>query len=217
VGTLREYVVKVLRLWKQHVSGWVLAIIAIALAIAAAYVSNDPSASAMVVKISALITVAAALWMLVIVAPYDAWKDEREKREAEEHKNQLPDIQGYLQEFVNDEQQLATTGITGNCRYIRFTCIAHLAGHRPIETNLTGVVMDGSALDPPAQFRDLTISPVVIQYARETVLSVAGKVLVPRAFRGKLSLNGLRCSVFDGLGNRHSQIEMFGDEYLEFD
>ena len=72
---------KVAQFYKGHVSGWLLAIVAIGLDIAAAYFVDDPSKSAKVIRWSAWLTSAAAIW-LVFVAQYDAWKDEFEKREA---------------------------------------------------------------------------------------------------------------------------------------
>jgi hypothetical protein len=72
----KQYIQAVLRFWKTHVSGWILAIIAIGLYIAAAYFSGIPSVSAQIIKWSAWLTSGAAFFM-VFVAQYDAWKEER--------------------------------------------------------------------------------------------------------------------------------------------
>src|ERR1019366_3034250 len=71
----REYMVRVAKLYKGHVSGWLLAVIAIAVCIAAALFVDDPSKSAMVVRSAAGLTVAAGAWLL-LVAEYDAWRME---------------------------------------------------------------------------------------------------------------------------------------------
>lgn len=76
---VREYLANVIRWYKGHVSGWSLAIVAIGLNIAAAFFADDPSKSAMVVKWSARLTGAGAIWLL-LVAQYDAWREEHEAR-----------------------------------------------------------------------------------------------------------------------------------------
>jgi hypothetical protein len=78
-----EYIVTVWRVYKTHVSGWLLAIVAIGLNIAAAYFLTDPSASAEVVKWSAKLTAVGAIY-LVFVAQYDAWRQERCRAEKAE-------------------------------------------------------------------------------------------------------------------------------------
>ncbi len=75
-----EYVVTVFRVYKTHVSGWLLAIVAIGLTIAAAVVQGDQSTAASVVKWAAWLTGGAAIW-LVFVAQYDAWRQEREAKQ----------------------------------------------------------------------------------------------------------------------------------------
>lgn len=79
-----EYFATVFRLWKMHVSGWILALVAIGLTIAAATVADDASRSAKVVKLSAWLSGSAAIWVM-FVAQYDAWKEEREARTKAEH------------------------------------------------------------------------------------------------------------------------------------
>jgi hypothetical protein len=76
----REYILTVFRLWKTHVSGWILAVVAIASVIAAAIVSDDAGRSALVVRATALITSVAAI-AVILVAQYDAWKEERAAHE----------------------------------------------------------------------------------------------------------------------------------------
>jgi hypothetical protein len=73
-----EYVVAVTRWYKGHISGWLLAVIAIGLSVAAALFANDPGGPSLVVKWSARLSVAAAIWVF-LVAQYDAWRSERNK------------------------------------------------------------------------------------------------------------------------------------------
>jgi hypothetical protein len=54
-----------------------LAIVAIGLNMAAAYFIDDPAKSAVVVRWSARVTLAAAIWVSFL-AQYDAWKEQRD-------------------------------------------------------------------------------------------------------------------------------------------
>jgi len=97
-----EYVVTVFGAYKSHVSGWLLAIVAIGLTIAAAFFVDDPSKSAMVIRWAARITGVAAIW-LIFVAQYDAWRQEREaKQKALDELNKEADMQGTVFVFPVD-------------------------------------------------------------------------------------------------------------------
>ncbi len=78
-----EYAATVWRAYKAHVAGWLLAIVAIGLNIAAAFFIDDPSKSAVVVRWSATLTGAGAIW-LMLVAQYDVWRKERLRAETAE-------------------------------------------------------------------------------------------------------------------------------------
>lgn len=73
-----EYLITVFGFWKKHVSGWLLAVIAISLSLAAAYYSGNQGSSEKVLQWSAKLSVAAAIWV-VFVAQYDAWREQHEK------------------------------------------------------------------------------------------------------------------------------------------
>ena len=73
----------VVHFYKSRVSGWLLAIVAIFLNIAAAVFVNDPSKSVMVVRWTANLTSFGAIW-LILVAQYDAWRKERDRSEKAE-------------------------------------------------------------------------------------------------------------------------------------
>ena len=86
----------VFRVYKAHVSGWLLAIVAIGLTIAAAVVQGDPSTASSVVKWAAWLTGGAAIW-LVFVAQYDAWRlEQTEKQTALDELNKEADMQGTI-------------------------------------------------------------------------------------------------------------------------
>jgi hypothetical protein len=149
-----EYVVTVFRLWKMHVSGWILAVIAIGLSIAAAIVAKDATNSAMVVKLAAWLSGAAAIWV-IFVAQYDAFSEERKKREVAESRNLRPDIRGELCGFdlgdtvthVRQEDEWSVI--------IPFRCTLTLCNYSPAETNLSSLLLDASATALPIEFWDL--------------------------------------------------------------
>ena len=91
---LRKYLAMTVRLWGGHIAGPILAVIAIVLGIAAAFYVGDPSASAKIVKWTALLTGLAAV-LLVFRAQYDAWECERELGEkATENRDRKPGTDG---------------------------------------------------------------------------------------------------------------------------
>jgi len=85
-----EYVVAVFGVYKTKVSGWVFAIFAIGLTITTAFVVNNPSKYVMLIRWAAILTSAAAIWM-VFIAEYDAWRVERNRAKGAE--KQLADIE----------------------------------------------------------------------------------------------------------------------------
>src|SRR5579863_6585809 len=89
----KEYLLKVSRLFGEHISGWILAVVAIVLSIASAFYMNDPTMTAKLVKASAAITGIVTV-LLVFRAQYDAWRDSQEKCEAEMARNVMPDLRG---------------------------------------------------------------------------------------------------------------------------
>lgn len=73
------------RSWGVHISGPVLALAAISLGILAALYADDPSAGVRIVRWSAMTTGALSA-ILIFVAQYDVWKEQKElteQREAE--------------------------------------------------------------------------------------------------------------------------------------
>jgi hypothetical protein len=71
-----------------------LDVIAVGLQIASARVADDPKKTVLVLKWSAWLTTAAAVWA-TFVAQYDAWREERQAKEKfEEELNKSADIRG---------------------------------------------------------------------------------------------------------------------------
>jgi hypothetical protein len=85
----------------------------------------------------------------LFLAGYKAWKEERENYEGELAKNQRPEIHGEAFEFV--------MGIHGHgnapkhCHGgIRFSI--NLCNYRAVNTNLVGIEIDRSGMNPPVRF-----------------------------------------------------------------
>jgi hypothetical protein len=135
-----EYIVIVAKWYKGHVSGWLLAVIAIGLAIAAAYFSDDPSKSAMVVRWSARLTVSAAIWVF-FVAQYDAWKEERLARNALEDRLRPKAV------IINLTPRVwpANTGgvrVTGKEYYFDIKNTSEAEGLENVRVEVAGIVPD---------------------------------------------------------------------------
>lgn len=105
-----EYVVSVAKFYKSHISGWMLAILAVGLQIASAKYANDPAKSVLVVRYSAWVSTAAAVWAL-FVAQYDAWRGERTRAEnAEKRLTPRLKIGMPQQHFWGLEENRGSTG-----------------------------------------------------------------------------------------------------------
>ena len=75
---MREYLVKVCKSWGVHISGPVLALAAIILAILAAIYADDPGMGIKIIRSTAW-SLGSLAFMLFFVAGYDVWKKEREE------------------------------------------------------------------------------------------------------------------------------------------
>jgi len=82
---LVEYLTMVAKLWGRHISGPILALVAIVAVFVNARYANDTTATATVAKYIAWITGGVSAF-LVFVAQYQAWDGEREKYESEGRK-----------------------------------------------------------------------------------------------------------------------------------
>jgi hypothetical protein len=97
-----------------------------------------------------------ATWIAAVVcfliANFSAWSYERDKYEAEAHKNTLPLIKGSLSNIsfggtVQTGQTLGKWHIVGAVNFDLYLC-----NQMPRDTNLQRLELDGSALNPPVQF-----------------------------------------------------------------
>lgn len=203
----------------EHVSGWMLAVTAIGLQVAAAWVSDDPSRSAIVVKWSAWITTAAAVWV-IFVAQYDAWREERKRAEEESAKNLKPQIDGQITDFRKGSAH-GTSILDGeHYRHTQFSCKLLLTNRRQVTTNITGYALVGFECSPVIAFFNLVMSPpnVEVTYAKGSIVNLSGiaQIKGESATEEKVSLDGLYAVVLDGFRDSHAiQIECPGN-YIVF-
>jgi hypothetical protein len=117
-----EYIMTVLRLWGNHISGPVLAIVSIVSAFAYAYYADKPTAMTATTKYVALATGVASI-VLMFVAQYEAWKVERDALEAEELSHEGSNIRGdiklgYLETRSARLSPTFEHGIPGSVEYL---------------------------------------------------------------------------------------------------
>ncbi len=75
----REYIATILRFFRGHISGWVIAGIGIVYLILSAIITRyitDPKTPILVLNCTAAATAVVVLCFLLVVAPYEAWKEQ---------------------------------------------------------------------------------------------------------------------------------------------
>ncbi|HXM60167.1 MAG TPA: hypothetical protein VN950_04870 [Terriglobales bacterium] len=85
----------VAKLWGKQISGPILAVVALVLGFLAAHYANDAEVGVKLVKVSALITGGVSV-LLIFVAQYEAWKNEREALEGEKKRQSGSDVRGEI-------------------------------------------------------------------------------------------------------------------------
>lgn len=204
--------------YKGHISGWMLAISAIGLQIAAAWVSNDPTRSATVVRWSAWIMTAAAVWV-VFVAQYDAWREERTRAEAEVARNLKPQIEGELLDFTAGSTHGSSIVDGKHYRHVKFSCRLVMTNRRPVTTNILGCALVGFKCSPSVAFLDTVVSPMGVEviYAKGTLVNISGIAQIEGdgITDEVVSLDGLYAVVLDGFRDGH-EIRALNGNYLVF-
>jgi ABC-type nickel/cobalt efflux system permease component RcnA len=147
---LGEYLVSVTKLWGQEISGPVLAGVSIVLAIVVQSISDMPTAM-LVTRWGAWATGGSSV-LLMFVAQYKLWTTERDRRELEEAKNLRPDLKGEAAGF--QPVGIRGAGVNGDEFWVmtEFKFRLSVCNYRDVTTNITGVRLDGSLLDPPVIF-----------------------------------------------------------------
>ena len=99
----------------------------------------------------------AAALLMVFVAQYKLWSKEREEREVEQAKNQRPELKGEAHSFeAHGMQGEGLSDGDWHCN-TQFRFKVNLCNHRPVNTNITEIRLDGSPLNPPVVFGECEI------------------------------------------------------------
>lgn len=204
--------------YKGHVSGWMLAIAAIGLQIAAAWVSNDPARSASVVRWSAWLTTGAAVYA-IFVAQYDAWRAERKKFESELAKNSLPEIVGEIRTATATPFTgggLADNLLHAGSHLLTFTL--SIRNVRPVDTNIAGVKFEALRTRPMLFIFDVSAcsqqgpeikrpGEVILRRGMLVELVVTAFTKFPESYEfpqsSQIEFSGLDALVTDGFGGIH--------------
>lgn len=174
-----------------------------------------------------------ATWMAALIcfliANYSAWKYERDRYEAEIHKNALPLISGTLSNFRFGG--IMTTGhIKGKWHIAAAANFdLYLCNRTPRETNLQKIELDGSNLMPPIEFGTPALIGNQNQNAGPGIILADGKgVTIPKLlvrvqvydFQDKsqvppIDLKKLKVFAVDGFLTKHP-LEVKDGETLSF-
>lgn len=153
-----EYVVSVAKFYKSHISGWMLAILAIGLQIAAARYASDQAKTVLVVQYSAWLSTAAAIWAL-LVAQYDAWRGERTRAD-EAEKRLMPRLKIGIpqQHFWGLEEN---RGSTGTGYYFQVTNVSESETLESVKAQLVSIEPDEVKILPlPLHLRHMDYQTV---------------------------------------------------------
>lgn len=215
-----EYSVSVMKLWGGHISGPVLALAALVLGILSAIYANEPSVGITIVRTSAWVTGSLA-GVLILVAQYDTWSQERDRYETEVAKNEKPEIKGELSIVTVHK----TKGDIAAERFHSHTFFfhLHLCNQRNVETNIADITIRGSALRPPMVFFDRKVMyfqeskvlgplEIILKYGIRTDITVMAYGYFPQDLDGDISK--LEISLTDGLGCVHPIQIRKGTEFL---
>jgi hypothetical protein len=220
----KAYLAEVWGLWNQKISGWVLAIITIAAAIAAPFFVDDSHGTKLILIIVAALT-GSAVVILVFVSQYEAWRAERERYESELAKNARPEIRGGVHSFE--------AGVYGDMIVLdkrscnaQFTFHIEVSNVRLVHTNVREMRLEGSAMKIPAvfEFKNIwgaqeTWTPVELLVSKplkahpslppgvHVELVVRAEVTVDGYYWDDLgrtlNLAGMKIEVIDGFGEAH--------------
>ena len=195
------------KFWGEQISGPILALIGFGLLIAQAYVTDAPTATA-ILKWGATVTLGTAIFM-VLVAQYKAWSTERDNYEAAAAKNIRPELRGKAYAFTRGGSGGGDPRGSVEARFMVEIC-----NHRSITTNITALEIDAEQVD-----KTMTISGIVhdggsllLEHgiahrfkAKAELCATRKASTIPGQWPEpvEVDLSKLRILVVDGLGGKH--------------
>ena len=219
-----EYFGRVRRIWIKNIAGPVAAICALILPVAGLILHSDRALTVCLAAVPLLIAM-----ILTWPAHYEVWREDRKGREegaveerpkpkavepplkpkAVEVDTSRPEIQGELRGFrLSGNPGESRSGNAWRC-YANAACQLYVCNSKPVKATLKGLVIDGSALDPPAEF-----SKVIFIRGADKVLEqgvgVNCDVLMTYTFNGfqwkqigRVELKNMKVYAIDSFGGKH--------------
>ncbi len=205
------------QIWGKHISGPVLAFLAIVLPIIAGFIT-DARIVAKFLNLAAIATGLLAV-LLILVAQYEVWRlerdtgekkwrEEHEKYEAEFAKNAKPELRGRAHTFVR--QGFYGTGSDHGIEHASsgFKFRLDICNYRPTPTNFKQLHLGWA--NKSVTFSDVkceTAEPLELHQGMGRTLTVSGTVLVEEVDNSRtvrLELDGLTVVAIDGFGVSHT-------------
>jgi hypothetical protein len=224
-----EYFRRVLTIWLKKIAGPVAALCAVILPIAGVAFHLSPIATTWLGVTPLLLAI-----LLTWPAHYELWKEVGEKREEPEARKerqarkeqQMPEvseprpqidkpriegamIQGELSGFrLSGNPGESRTGNSWRC-YANAACKLYVCNSNPVKATIKDLVIDGSALDPPAEFTQVTFLRGADKVLEQGI-GVNCEVLLRYAFKGfqwkqigRVELKNVKVYAVDSFGAQH--------------
>jgi hypothetical protein len=228
-----EYFGRVRKIWTKNIAGPAAAVCAIVLPIAGVSLNFSPVVNTWLGVAPLLIAV-----LLTWPAHYEVWKEDRERREKDvveerpkpeapeadssrpgirsqpETRSQSdiqvgPEIQGELRGFrLSGRPGESRTGNVWRC-YANAACKLYICSSKPTKVTLKELIIDGSALDPPAEFTQVTFLKGGDQVLEQGI-GVDCDLLLNYTFKGlqwkqigRVDLKTVKVYAVDSSGNKH--------------
>jgi hypothetical protein len=229
-----DYSGRVRRIWVRNVAGPVSAVCAVILPVAGLIFHADATVIVGMVAVPLLIAI-----LLTWPAHHQVWKEdggqqvveerpkpqaftkaveEQPKPKTEEHPTpravevvpKKPEINGELRGFrLSGNPGESRAGNSWRC-YANAACKLYLTNSTAVNATLKELVIDGSALDPPAEFSQVTFIRGADKVL-EQGMDVNCDVLLTYTFKGfqwkqlgRVDLKEVKVLVVDSLGYKHS-------------
>jgi hypothetical protein len=147
--------------------------------------------------------------LFFVLASYGAWKQQRDLFLAELAKNQNPELRGEAYDFARDPNGTIThtdSNVDGHRVYVPFSFTLAITNHRPVNTNLSKLIIDGREVQPPIELWKIEYPHFIeLEYAKIVRLRVTGTTGVEAdpGEIGVVRLDNLKVAVVDGLGDQH--------------
>jgi hypothetical protein len=154
---------------------------------------------------------------------YGVWRREYLRAEAETAKNLRPQIRGKAIRFAINQRQFVE-GTEGHRWHTSFgvSCALDICNWRPVKTNWTNIILDGSRLSPKLQCSEISLAHMDRELEQGIGKTIPVNFVATIMDRRRQDLAGtavemknLLLEIVDGFGNPH-QIQIGDGESISF-